>query len=220
MVLHNCETWNNISRKTFRILNNFFNYFFRSIFRCSSGAPKPNFYWQTGSLRVENLILQKKLVFFHHLSSLPVESLAGEVFKLQLEKNIDGLVTDCKEHILKMGNTNPKEVSKYMWKKRTRLYVTEKNKNDLLEDIKGYKKLDYNELSKENFERKKYFFEQNIDDVRIMFKIKSEVLPTVRKNFSRKYRKQTLTCPSCRNISSPKEDTQKHLMLECPTFAS
>ena len=119
-----------------------------------------------------------------------------------------------------MGNTNPKEVSKYMWKKRTRLYITEKNKNDLLEDIKGYKKLDYNELSKENFERKKYFFEQNIDDVRIMFKIKSEVLPTIRKNFSRKYKRQTLICPSCRNISSPKEDTQKHLMLECPTFAS
>ena len=79
-------------------------------------------------------------------------------------------------------------------------------------------KLNLQEFSQEKFERKNYFFEKNIDDVRLMFKISSEILPTVRKNFSRKYKNKTLSCPSCRNTSSPKEDTQKHLMLECPTI--
>ena len=76
--------------------------------------------------------------------------------------------------------------------KRTIKYIEEKNKIELLEDIKTYKKLHFEEMSKEKFERKSYFFENNLEDVRMMFKIKSEVLPTVRKNFARKYKNQSL----------------------------
>ena len=68
-----------------------------------------------------------------------------------------------------MGNPNPKDESKYIWRKRTRNYITEKNKNDLLDDIKGYKKLNFQELSEEKFERKNNFFEKNIYAVRLMF---------------------------------------------------
>ena len=78
-------------------------------------------------------------------------------------------------------------------------------------------------MSKETFERKKYFFENNLEEVRFMFKIKSEILPTIRKNFPRKYKNQTLNCPSCRSndndLSSPQEDTQKHLTTKYPVFA-
>ena len=107
-----------------------------------------------------------------------------------------------------------------MWKKKTKLYIEELNKNDLLNDIQRYKKLKFEELSKEKFGRKQYFFAKNLEDVRTIFKIKSEVFPSIRKNFSQKYKKESLNCPSCRNISSPKEDSQKHLMFECPTFNS
>ena len=173
---------------------------------------------------MDNLILEKKLLYYHHLANLPVESLAGEFFQLQLENNIEGIVTECKEHIMKMGNLNPRQTSKPLWKKRTKLYIEDKNKAELLEDIKKYKKLNYEEMSKETSKRKKYFFENNLEEVRFMFKIKSEILPTIRKNFPRKYKNQTLNCPSCRSndndLSSPQEDTQKHLMFNCPTFAS
>ena len=54
------------------------------------------------------------------------------------------------------------------------------------------------------------------------FKITGEVVPTVRKNFPGKYKSKSLICPSCRNsntdIRNPKEDSQFHLMFECPTF--
>ena len=107
-----------------------------------------------------------------------------------------------------------------MWKKKTKLYIEEYNRKELLNEIQGYKKLHYEELSKEKFERKQYFYGKNLEDVRTIFKIKSEVLPTVRKNFTQKYKKKSLNCPSCLNISSPKEDSQKHLMFDCPTFNS
>ena len=60
----------------------------------------------------------------------------------------------------------------------------------------------------------------NIENSRIMFKIKSQVLPPIRKNFTSKYRADSLLCPSCRNsdLTSQKEGSQKHLITECPAF--
>ena len=221
-VIHNCETWIEMSPKTMKILDDFYNSFFRCILRCCSGTPKVNFYWQTGSTRMENIILSKQLMFFHHLANLPVESLAGEVFRIQLENSIPGIVTKCKDHIEKMGNPNPEVETKRSWKTKVKKYIATKNRNELLTESKKYKKLNHDELAQENFERKPYFYELNLENLRIMFKIKSQVVPTIRKNFSRKYRDKSLECPSCRNLnpspSIPAEDTQHHLITECPAF--
>ena len=62
----------------------------------------------------------------------------------------------------------------------------------------------------------------DLENVRMKFKITSKVVPTIRKNFPGKYKSRSLNCPSCRNLNSddsnPQEDTQFHLMFECPTF--
>ena len=120
------------------------------------------------------------------------------------------------EHVVKMGNLVPKDTSKSIWKNKTMLYINEKNQKDLLNDIKEYKKLKYDELVDETFERKNYFIEQNIEEVRVMFKIKSEVLPTIRKKFKRKYKNDSLSCPSYEqmnlNVSISPENSQQHLL--------
>ena len=158
--------------------------------------------------------------FLHHLANLPADSLAGEIFLVQEEREI-GIVKELKEHLQKMGNVNPKDVSKTVWKKKTKQYIEEKNRKDILQDIRNYKKLNHDELSAEKFERKKYFSEMNLENARVMFKVKSQVLPTIRKNFPQKYRKESLLCPSCRdlNISIPEEDTQFHVATVCPAFS-
>ena len=77
-------------------------------------------------------------------------------------------------------------------------------------------------MSEEAFERKGYFYELSLEMVRLRFKIASKVVPTVRKNFKRKYQNTTLSCPSCKNLdnqnSNPQEDSQSHLLLDCPAF--
>ena len=55
MVLHNCESWVSIPKKTFRALTNFFNTFYCCIFCIGSGCPISNLYWQSGSLLVEKM---------------------------------------------------------------------------------------------------------------------------------------------------------------------
>ena len=77
---------------------------------------------------MENIILQKKLMFYHHLSNLPVNSLAGEVFRIQKENNEEGIITECSEHLLRIGNPNPLEDSKRVWKAKISKYIVQKNK--------------------------------------------------------------------------------------------
>ena len=66
-------------------------------------------------------------MFFHYLANLPEDSLAGEFFQLQVERNISGLVTEMNEHIQILRNPNPKNVSKGIWKRKIDSYITEKN---------------------------------------------------------------------------------------------
>ena len=78
-------------------------------------------------------------------------------------------------------------------------------------------------MSNKKFAKKSHFEELDLENVWMTFKIKSKVVPSVRKNFPGKYKNRSLSCPSCRKnlspISIPPADTQDHLVLERPTFA-
>ena len=99
---------------------------------------------------------------------------------------------------------------------------------ELLEDVKKYKKLNYEELSLESFERKSYLNNLSLENARMRYKISSCVIPTVRSHFSRKYRPTSLSCPACRNSSSPPStepedessprDTVSHILLACNEY--
>ena len=78
--------------------------------------------------------------------------------------------------------------------------MKEKNWKELLDDEKRYKIFYYETMAKELFERKKYFFNMNLESVRMKFRISSHVVPFVRKNFKAKYASRTLRCPSCKDI--------------------
>ena len=98
------------------------------------------------------------------------------------------------------------------------------NRDELLDKVNTYKKLSYEDLSQEKFEKKSYFSELDLENVRMKFKIRSRVVPTIRKNFPSKYRNRSLTCQSCKSMhdpfSIPPEDSQSHLILECPAFVN
>ena len=89
MLLFNSETWEKISSKSMKLLENFCNEFFRKFFRVSSGCPIANLYWQTGFLKAGMMILERKLNFFHHVSNLPEDSLAKETLEIQRENYLE-----------------------------------------------------------------------------------------------------------------------------------
>ena len=221
-LLHNAETWDSIPKKTMKIIDDFFNNFLRRILRVCTGTPIPNLYWHTGFLKADKVILQKKLLFLHHLSNLPEGSLGREFFDLQQSNDLVGLVKEMKLHLEALGVSNLRTITKHHWKNRVKAYIKNLNKKELIEDSKRYKKINLEENADEEFKRKDYFSALNLEDVRMKFKIESKVVPTIRNHFKRKYRNNSLKCPSCRmsSVSSHVEefDTSTHVLYNCPTF--
>ena len=100
MVSYNCESWLEIGKRTIKVLDELFHFFCRTMFRIGVGCPKTSFYWQSGSLKFKNIILEKKLNFIFHLANLPVSSLGRQVFDLQDEdRNLPSLLSECQEHL-------------------------------------------------------------------------------------------------------------------------
>lgn len=172
-------------------------------------------------------------MFCFHLANLPPTSLGREVYDLQVGNSL-GIVAELQEHLDKIGITDLTSVNKYQWRKIVRKYILEANKNSLLESVKKYKKLKYEEFSLESFGRKSYFFEMDLEAVRYRFRISSKMLD-VKANFPRKYRRTGIKCTSCKQLrlvendeapssisnisdSSTPVESQSHLMFDCLAF--
>ena len=95
----------------------------------------------------------------------------------------------------------------------------------LLEQIKQYKKVSYEECSKEEFKRKPYFYTLNLNEIRYRFKIQSFMVESFKANFSSKFRGESLACQYCNKVNRQTDegtyepqDTQEHNLTECPAF--
>ena len=76
------------------------------------------------------------------------------------------------------------------------------------------KKLSYEKLSLEKFERKNYFFKQNLENLRILFRVSSHLVPYIKANYPSKFRRagKSLHCPACPPVDSvpaSSSDTQE-----------
>ena len=140
------------------------------------------------------------------------------------------------EHIRAIGVTDLRGVSKGIFKRKVTKYFRLKQREELLEDIKNYKKMNYEELKDESFERKPFLHSLNLENARMKYKLLSKSVSTVRSHFPQKYRRTSLACPACLRAqtngppaslttsasSSPVEDiprdTTDHILLACPEY--
>ena len=94
--------------------------------RIPQECPLPILNFEVGALRAEDIIAMKKLNLIHHIASLEDNSLAKEIFSVQNEMNLPGLVSECKEIIenLNLPNIIEQDVrdqwSKQRWKAITK----------------------------------------------------------------------------------------------------
>ena len=90
--------------------------------------------------------------------------------------------------------------------------------------MKKYKKVNHDECSKEDFERKKYFQTLDLEGVRMRLRISSGMVSTVKSNFKQNFKNKSLSCDSCKHLRADKGeeekpiDSQLHLMESCEAF--
>ena len=142
------------------------------------------------------------------------------------------LKKELKDHLDAIGVEDVRTVSKWSWKKKVKDYIKKKQKDELLQDIKMYKKLDYEELSKDSYERKPFLSTLSLESARMKYKILSKVVPTIRSHFPRRYRSESLLCPGCseeqlgqsgvkdfdRNSETHRKDSVTHILLYCDAY--
>ena len=169
---------------------------------------------------MDNRILQKKLLFLHHLVTLPEDSLAREVYEIQARLDLPGLVKECQDVLALFDITDISSYSSYQWKKIIKTKIRQKNRYELLEKMKLYKKHKYNDHCNDEFKTQSYFYQMNVHNARMQFKIKASMIPTVRMQYMNDpvFARQLWTCPDCadpQDTCGGKMDSMAHV-LDCP----
>ena len=101
-------------------------------------------------------ILLKKLLFFHHLATLPEDALARAIFDEQRRLSLPGLVQECQDFLVKFGITKVDSYTPYQWKSLVKSKISELNQCDILDDIKQSKKISQEKYVGQKLERKAY----------------------------------------------------------------
>ena len=223
MLTNNAECWQDVSSKTIDELDKIQLMFLRCLLAVGSGCPTPALFAATGTLKMEWRILEKKLLFLHHVASLPDTDLAKEIYNVQVQLSLPGIVQECQEFLAKFQITDMSSFTKLQWKKLVKSKIRECNKSDILKHTKsqGYKKLNYEEMENDSFRVKPYFSSLYSTDARLRFKIDCGMTPTIKMNFQsdQQHVRDLWTCPGC---SEPGDvmgsrDTQRHVMV-CPGY--
>ena len=103
-------------------------------------------------------IVMSKLNFLWHLCNLEEGALAKEVFEVQKESKLPGLVVECSEWItiLKLPNVIEGKFSKTQWENLVKKAIMKHNEDDLRNKMKSSSKLRESEMIKESCEAKEY----------------------------------------------------------------
>ena len=218
-LLLNSECWINIPNSVIQSLEKIQLKFYRAILSIGTGCPIPIIYWDTGGMLIKYRITKNKLLFFHHLATLSSESLAKEIFEVQKELNLPGLVSECNAILIEAGVKDVEKYSKYQWKALVNRLCRKLNEDDLLDQMKNYKKLEYDELKNEHCEMKSYMVSLNLYNARLRFKIRSKMTPTIQMNFKNDpvYKANLWTCLGCARskdtaVDPACKDTQAHVL--------
>ena len=93
-LLNNSETWDNIPREAFEILRKIQYFFYRCLLSTPRSTNVCSLLWETGGIKIELMILKRKLCFYHHLFNLEQSSLAYKIAKIQQTLTYPGLNND------------------------------------------------------------------------------------------------------------------------------
>ena len=187
MVYYACEVWYPLQRKVIKKLNKFTITYLRVALGLGKrgGCPLVSLFWHTGTYLPINKILFYKAMFVHHIANLEDSSLAKEFYVAQKNNspNFPSVVNEVEEFLNDWNVRDYANMSKNQFRQTVKDILYIKNRNDLLDWTKKYRKVNYEKCEKEKFETKSYFKTMNITQSRLYFKVLDFITPTIRANF-------------------------------------
>ena len=125
-------------------------------------------------------LLKEKLLLYHHVSTLPEESLARRILETQEELHFPSLRNEVVNFLTKYETHDVKSFSKEKWRDYVRVKIIEMDREALEKEMYKYKKIDATSLSLEEYGIKSYFKELSLEDSRIKFRERSSTMTSCR----------------------------------------
>ena len=222
-ILNNCDVWDNVPKEAIDILDKIQTAFYCYLFNTPrKGTPHAGLLWESGGTCMKLRILKKQLNFYHHLKNLDGQCLAKSITDIQSRNNYPGLIKVCEEKLLNLGlsHLKPCELSKQSWSRAINNKIKDENRSMILNIIKGYKKLDYFSLKKEEFCMKDYLKTMNIKDARLFFRTRVSLVPGIKFQYKSdpKFSASLWSCDLCEKAGEYNLDSFSHV-LWCPELA-
>ena len=125
------------------------------------------------------------------------DSLAKEVYLLQKELQLPGLVDECVKFLASFSLSLDEMTSfnKYQWKRIINDKIHGKKENELRDHLQKYKKFNFDET--EPYELKPYLKELSLTNAQLRFKMRADTCPTIKTHFKSDpgYAKDLWVCP-------------------------
>ena len=217
-ILNNSDTWVQMDNGSINRLEELQNFMFKNLLAVPHSVPTPALRSELGCLSMEERINCRKLSFIYHVKSLGNSALANEIYELQRNFNLPGLVQECRKLISKYELPNIIDenvaMSRIQWKKIVKKTVGEHSGKLLLAKFEQYSKLRDGPLMEDGLSLKPYLKNLKLCEARTMFRIRTLMMPAKfnMKNDPR-FASNLWKCDSCQRI-----DSQSHI-LWCPFFA-
>ena len=216
-LINNCQTWTDISEDSLKMLECLQNTMYRVLLNVPRTCPIPALCWDLGGVQMRYRILMKKLNFIWHLDNLDDSSLAKQIYEVQKDQFLPGLVQECSVWIdkLKLPNIFKQKISKPLWKKMVEVAILKANEEDLKVKMMKMEKLKNSELMSEKCETKDYVKNLSVCDARTIFLKRTSMTRYVKMNYmhDRDFTKDMWKCDSCQ-VSI---DSMSHV-LWCPCY--
>jgi hypothetical protein len=217
-LLNNCQSWTKISDTSIKMLDDLQNSMYRILLNVPRTCPIPALCWEMGGIQMEFRVVMKKLLFIWHLSNLDEESLAKEIFQVQKDQKLPGLVEECSKwiDILNLPNVLEFKITKPQWKRSVKEAIRKHNEADLKNKMINSSKLKNSEMYDEKCELKSYLRDLSVNDARHIFKKRSSMTQYVKMNYMSdlKYASDLWRCESCQTSI----DSMGHVMW-CPSYS-
>ena len=115
---------------------------FRTVLSTPKSTPASMLYWDFGTLKMKNRIIQTKLLFLHHLKKLPENAFAKEIFNAQIKYKFPGLVEECMNFIsdLSLTDITTENITQNAWKNEVKSAIKELNEKEVKADLIKSKK--------------------------------------------------------------------------------